>query len=74
MLTPAQTPLYGFAGECVREAGTVHLSVTIGDGSEWVIRMVEFIIVDRPSVYNVILGRPTLNALRAVVSTYHLAM
>ena len=36
--------------------------------------MVEFIVVDRPSVYNVILGRPTLNALKAVVSTYHLAM
>ncbi|GMN42449.1 hypothetical protein TIFTF001_011665 [Ficus carica] len=37
-------------------------------------KMVEFIVVDRPSVYNVILGRPTLNALKAVVSTYHLAM
>ncbi|GMN65609.1 hypothetical protein TIFTF001_034668 [Ficus carica] len=36
--------------------------------------MVEFIVVDRPSVYNVILGRPTLNAIKEVVSTYHLAM
>ena len=36
--------------------------------------MVEFIIVDRPSVYNVILGRPTLNESKAVVSIYHLAM
>ncbi|GMN47900.1 hypothetical protein TIFTF001_017086 [Ficus carica] len=74
VLTPAQTPLYGFAGECVRTAGTVRLLVTIGDGPERVTQMVEFIVVDRPSVYNVILGRPTLNALKAVVSTYHLAM
>ncbi|GMN49779.1 hypothetical protein TIFTF001_018933 [Ficus carica] len=73
-LTPTQTPLYGFAGDCVRAVGTVHLPVTIGDGPEKATRMVEFIIVDRPSVYNVILGRPTLNALKAVVSTYHLAM
>ena len=29
--------------------------------------------MDRPSVYNVILGRPTVNALKAVVSMYHLA-
>ena len=74
VLTPAQTPLYGFSGECVRAAGTVNLPVTIGDGLERVTRMVEFIVVDRPSVYNVILGRPTLNAIKAVVSTYHLAM
>ncbi|GMN59472.1 hypothetical protein TIFTF001_028562 [Ficus carica] len=73
-LTPTQTPLYRFTGDCVRAAGTVHLPVTIGDGQEKATQMVEFIVVDRPSVYNVILGRPTLNTLKAVVSTYHLAM
>ena len=31
-----------------------------------------FIVVEGPSVYNVILGRPTLNQARAVVSTYRL--
>ena len=46
----------------------------IGDGPERVTRMVQFIVVDRPSVYNIILGRPTLNVLKAIVSTYHLAM
>ncbi|GMN66603.1 hypothetical protein TIFTF001_035665 [Ficus carica] len=73
-LTPAKTPLYGFAGDCVRASGTVRLLVMIGDGPEKATRMVEFIVVDRPSVYNVILGRPTLNALKTVVSTYHLAL
>ncbi|GMN45070.1 hypothetical protein TIFTF001_014262 [Ficus carica] len=74
VLTPIQTPLYGFAEECVRAAGMINLPVAIGDGPERVTRMVEFIVVDRPSAYNVILGRPTLNAIKAVVSTYHLAM
>ena len=36
--------------------------------------MVEFLIVDKPPVYNVILGRPTLNTLKAVILTYHLVM
>ena len=39
-LTPAQTPLYGFAGECVPAAGIVRLPVTIGDGPERTTRMV----------------------------------
>ena len=33
-----------------------------------------FLVVHAPSAYNVILGRPRLNALRAVVSTYHLLL
>ena len=36
--------------------------------------MVNFLLVDQPSGYNTIIGRPTLNALRAVISINHLAM
>jgi hypothetical protein len=31
-------------------------------------------VIDRPSAYNAIMGRPALNKLRAATSTYHLTM
>ncbi|KAL0444789.1 UNVERIFIED_CONTAM: hypothetical protein Slati_2201600 [Sesamum latifolium] len=34
--------------------------------------MLKFLVIDVPSAYNVILGRPTLNAFQAVISTYHM--
>ncbi|GMN44858.1 hypothetical protein TIFTF001_014053 [Ficus carica] len=72
VLTPIQ--LYGFAGECARAAGLICLPITIGDGPEKATRMMEFLVVNKPSIYNIIMGRPALNALKVVVSTYHLAM
>jgi hypothetical protein len=36
--------------------------------------MVDFLVVDQPSTYNTIIGRPSLNKLRAATSTYHLMM
>ncbi|KAL0458687.1 UNVERIFIED_CONTAM: hypothetical protein Slati_0495900 [Sesamum latifolium] len=34
--------------------------------------MLKFLVVDVPSAYNVILGRPTLTAFQAVISIYHM--
>jgi len=73
--TPVKTPLFGFAGERVYTEGSISLPVTFGtDGEAQTTRLVNFLIVDRPSAHNIIIGRPTLNKLRAVTSTYHLLM
>jgi hypothetical protein len=36
--------------------------------------MVDFLVIDRPLAYNAIMGRPSLNKLKAATSTYHLMM
>ncbi|XP_058068612.1 uncharacterized protein LOC131217667 [Magnolia sinica] len=73
-LRPVKTPLHGFAGEKVISEGAISLPVTVGEGQHQVTLMMNFLVINVPSVYNVILGRPSLNAMRVVVSTYHLMM
>ena len=74
MTRPIKTPLYEFGRERVYVEGAIRLPVTFGVRPAQVTQMVDFLLIDQPSAYNAIIGRPTLNALRAVVSTYHLAM
>ena len=73
-MRPIKTPLYGFGGERVYAEGAIQLPVTFGVHPAKVTQMVDFLLVDQSSTCNAIIGRPTLNALRAVVSTYHLVM
>ncbi|XP_027150455.1 uncharacterized protein LOC113750706 [Coffea eugenioides] len=73
-LIPVRTPLIGFAGPPVRPEGMITLTVTIGESPKCRTIPVNFAVVKEPSSYNMILGRPTLNALRAVCSTLHLSM
>ena len=36
--------------------------------------MVRFLIVDAPLAYNILLGRPSLNAIRVIPSAYHMVI
>ncbi|XP_073120991.1 uncharacterized protein [Henckelia pumila] len=70
-LSPVKTALYGFAGHTVQPQGEILLPITLGAGDVKKTIMTKFTLVEAPSSYNVILGRPTMNALRAVASAYH---
>nr|XP_027067492.1 uncharacterized protein LOC113693114 [Coffea arabica] len=71
--TPVRTPLVGFGGHVVHPEGMVTLMVTIGCHPRCRTVLVSFAVVKADSPYNMLIGRPTLNALRAVYSTYHLS-
>ncbi|XP_075675219.1 uncharacterized protein LOC142644517 [Castanea sativa] len=71
-LVPTNAPLVGFGGTRVYLLGIVTLSVTVGDYPQQVTKDITFLVVDCSSAYNDILGHPTLNAWKAVTSTYHL--
>ena len=36
--------------------------------------MIKFLIVEAPSAYNMLLGRPSLNAIRVIPSAYHMVV
>ena len=54
--------------------GIILLPLTAGTAPKVSTVMVDFLVVDQPSAYNAIIGRPGLNKLRAATSTYHLMM
>ncbi|XP_073127795.1 uncharacterized protein [Henckelia pumila] len=70
-IEPVVTSLFGFTGHAIRPVGLVHLPLTLGKSSLRKTRIVSFIIVDAPSAYNAILGRPAMTTFMAVASALH---
>ncbi|XP_050249118.1 uncharacterized protein LOC126696415 [Quercus robur] len=69
-LLPFDSPLVSFSGDRVYPRGIVTLTVTVGMYPVQLTRQLDFLVVDCPSSYNVIIGRPTLNKWKAATSTY----
>ena len=68
-LEPVNTHLRGFSGEKVLPLGSIQLVLTLGFQATTTSR---FLVVDAPSAYNMLLGRPSLNAIKAIISVYHM--
>ena len=73
-LEPVNAHLLGFSREKVLPLGSVQLVLTLGDPPCQATTTIKFLIVDAPSAYNMLLGRPSLNAIRAVPSSYHMVV
>ena len=65
---------YVGSGERVLPLGSVQLLLTLGDPSIQATTTMRFLIVDAPSAYNMLLGRPSLNSIRVVPSAYHMVI
>ena len=71
-LDPVNTHLRGFSGEKVLPLGSIQLVLTLGEPPCQATTTTRFLVVDAPSAYNMLLGRPSLNAIKAIPSAYHM--
>ncbi|XP_068475106.1 uncharacterized protein [Phaseolus vulgaris] len=71
-LRPYTGCLYGFVGDEVEVRGHIELRTTFTDGASSRTANIRYLVVNAPSAYNILLGRPALNRLGAVPSTRHM--
>ena len=71
-IRPFTLPMVSFTRDRIIPRGIVTLTVIVGTYPVQVTKEIDFLIVDCPLTYNIILGRPALNRLRVVTSTYYL--
>ena len=69
-LRPFNSPFINFSGDRVYPKGIVTLTVIVGTHSSQLTRQLDFLVVDCPASYNVIIRRPTLNRWKVATSTY----
>ena len=55
--------MYGFVGDQVEVKGYIELRTTFTDEATSRTKKIKYIVVNAPSAYNILLGRPTLNRI-----------
>ncbi|XP_031102019.1 uncharacterized protein LOC116005926 [Ipomoea triloba] len=73
-LKPVKTPLAGFTGDSIESEGSICLPVEIGTFPNLRSIDMEFVVVDLSCSHNMILGRPRLEDLGALISLEHLCL
>ncbi|XP_068498191.1 uncharacterized protein [Phaseolus vulgaris] len=74
LLRPYTICLYGFADNSVEVRGYLELRTTFTNGTASRTESIRYLVVNANLAYNIMLGRPALNRLRAVSSTHHMKM
>lgn len=73
-LVPCHNPIIGFGGGIIQPVGVVTLTLRLGRENICRHMRVRFLVVKNMTAYNVIIGRPTLNASKSVVVTHLMLM
>ncbi|KAK8508687.1 hypothetical protein V6N13_116198 [Hibiscus sabdariffa] len=64
--------VHGFSNQPIAVKGNIHLLVIMGDDDKNVTQMVNFLVIDRMSSYNAIIGRPLMRKAKMIMATYYL--
>ncbi|XP_024020400.1 uncharacterized protein LOC112091317 [Morus notabilis] len=70
-LEKTSRPLCGFTRDSVIPQGTIWSPIITGEKPRQATTMANFVVIKGGSQYNAMIGRPTLQALRAITSVYH---
>lgn len=73
-IRPQKETLRGNLGEELKSVGKITLNVTAGERPRFRTLVVDFLVMDTPSVYDIIFGAKGLADMRAIASTYHLVI
>lgn len=68
-IQPHYEKVIGFLGERVTTKGYIDMRTRFGTGSLTQVISVCYLVIDAKTSYNILLGRPSLNKLEAIVST-----
>ncbi|XP_052171517.1 uncharacterized protein LOC127787496 [Diospyros lotus] len=68
-LIASPEPLYGFTSDAVIPKGRIKLLLTVRGADLQTTAMADFLIIDSPLAYNVVMERPVMNDLDLVIST-----
>ncbi|GKV17105.1 hypothetical protein SLEP1_g27649 [Rubroshorea leprosula] len=67
-------PIYGFNNQPVPVEGVLRLNVAFDSGRTYMIPSVQFLVVKMTLSFNIVIGRPTLTKIKAIVSQSHLCI
>jgi len=73
-MMPYDDHIVGFSGERMGTKGYLELYTTLGEEKSTRTIKIRYLVIDANTSYNILLDRPSINRLMAIVSTTHLAM